>query len=71
MPADPSRPADVLRFGDRLVEVRLGVYAVDAVELATDRGEVLRCASPVCEMPTGRYGPVPECGREPAPAVDE
>lgn len=41
-PADPSRLADDLRFGDTLVDVKLGVYTVEAVELATDLGDVFR-----------------------------
>lgn len=53
-PADPSRPADIFIWGDMLDEVRLGVYAVDAVEAATDCGEVLRCASiAACDMMLG------------------
>ena len=53
-PADPSMPADVLRFGERLVECMLGVYDAEATELETDRGDVLRWASPVaCETESG------------------
>ena len=52
--ADPSRPADVLMFGEMLVEVILVVYAAETAELATERGEVFRCMFPTgCGMPTG------------------
>ena len=53
-PADPSIPADVLGLGERLVECMLGVYAAEAMELETDRGEALRCTSPVdCDIGSG------------------
>jgi len=48
-PADPSSPADGLILGDILVDkllgARFGVYARVAAELATDRGDALRCVS--------------------------
>jgi hypothetical protein len=48
------------------------VYAVDAIDAATDCGEVLRCASSVaCEMALGAYVDVDASGSEPTPAVDE
>jgi hypothetical protein len=53
-PADPSRLTDDRRLGDTLVDVRFGVYTVEAVELATDLGDVFRCISAACDMPTGR-----------------
>ena len=45
-PDDPSRPADILKLGDKLVDVMLGVYAVDAMDAEPDRGEEFRCIPP-------------------------
>ena len=50
----------------------LGVYAVDAIDAATDCGEVFRWASIVaCETPLGAYVDVDASGSDPTPAVDE
>lgn len=67
-PADPS----IFRWGDRLEDVRLGVYAVDAIEAGTECGEVIRWASIVaCETALGAYVDVDGIGSEPMPAVEE
>lgn len=68
-PADASSPADILTLGDSVVEVMLGVYAVDAAELEAERGEVLRCISRLLSE-----GPLPYplvIGARRAPAVEE
>lgn len=45
-PDDPSKPADILKLGDKLVDVILGVYTAEAIDAATDRGGVFRCILP-------------------------
>lgn len=71
-PADPSRPADTFRWGERLDEAKLDVYALDTVDADIDCGDEFRCVlATACDMALGAYVDVEVIGSEPMPAVDE